>query len=188
VRGYTKEAEALLVAYAKQTLLFTEKHDAEVPAAARAFLDAMKGGPELVQCCTCNAIRGIKTEACICGDRSWLAASPEPKADERTVEEILAAIPMRTVILNQEAMGLWKHICVEATAALAAHRAEVERLRQVSRDQTADHYRALIKAERERDELQRRIDAAKAHFAEHVTHVPGYGCQCHFCILEGGEK
>jgi hypothetical protein len=154
---YTKEAEALLRGLAERI-----HHDCPPPILeARAFLDAMKGERE--KCPRCDSpspklhpAMQFEGEVSPCS-HPFHEAPPEPKADERTVEErilslvetVQAAIEYGVTHGAINWRGALEEVDIKLRRILAAHRAEVE------------HWRAAMNFNADRaDELQRRIDAA----------------------------
>jgi len=178
---FTKEAEAL------SNLIWG---NLRVAAEACHFLDTMKGEREAA------GLPGENDAVSRPGTQGEeIAASrpapPEPKADERTVEEILTG--MNGAIADYK----------EIAAALAAHRAEVaaHRAEMAELERIADLNHTLLLEQRVfRDELQRRIDAAKADLQDwrvnvsrnhpSVTESPIYHERVDrvLRILEVGEK
>jgi ribosomal protein L37AE/L43A len=188
VRGYTKEAEALLVAMA--TVWATDHGIVDREKCARAFLDAMKGelecpechgkewvraaGSGYVPCKKCKAPPEPKAVPCPDGDacpdaRRYGAIHPEPKAEERTVEARL-----ERWIRIAESCGQLIAIPEQIQDILAAHRAEVRGIKR-SHDHTIENL----------NELQRRIDAAKT-WAENESGRSGVGGL--LSILEGRDN
>jgi len=181
---FTKEAEALLRGLAERI-----HHDCPPPILeARAFLDAMKGEPETqggaipfrITDESGNVVRGGL--APIVGCVAHIPpASPEPKADERTVgcsccrdksaEELIQGVADRA-----KAKGIHGY-AHDLHAALAAHRAEVEAAEQhvsILRKQLDEQSRLWHEMGAVADELRDRIVAARRYLKKYMANFPSW--------------
>jgi len=174
---YTKEAEALLVRLAEDWTARIWRGDPH-QSAARAFLDAMKGGD-------CPArVRHQEIGLPVAGVAS--TAPPEPNGDERTVVEILE---LMRCDCDERLYRSYSWYCQEIERAydksLAAHRAEVD---------IAEQHASILREQR--DELQWRINVAKACLLRppisHVIVGRSEACECRNCttlrILAGRDN